>query len=140
MRHSQVQRLNLPSCCRITDADYCSSQNRKSVLFGLSVDQCNIAENNNLATENLWHRHYGHLGAHSLKKLGHGKLVEAFNYDTSSKLSFCESCESGKHHRCQFPANCSERSSQALRLVHSDVCGKMNTQLDPKAKRCILIG
>ena len=93
-----------------------------------SVDQSNIAKNNNFPTENLWHRRYGHLGARALKKLAHDKLVEGFSYDTSSKLSFCEPCVSGKHHRSQFPANCSERSSQPLGLVHSDVCGKMSTQ------------
>ena len=121
------------SCCRITDAEnrLIAVAARIGSLYYLdceSVDQSNIAENNNFATENLWHRRYGHLGAHGLEKLAHHKLVEGFNYDTSSKLSFCEPCVSGKHHRSQFPAKCSERSSQPLGLVHSDVCGKMSTQ------------
>ena len=121
------------NCCRITDTEdrLIAVATRIGSLYYLdceSVDQSNTAENNNFATEDLWHRRYGHLGAHSLKKLAHDKLVEGFNYDASRKLSFCEPCVSGKHHRSQFPTNCSERSSQPLGLVHSDVCGKMCTQ------------
>ena len=121
------------SRCHITDKEnrLIAVATRIGSLYYLdceSVDRSNKAENNNFVTENLWHRRYGHLGAHGLKKLAQNKLVEGFNYDMSSKLSFCEPCVSGKHHRSQFPANCSERSSQPLGLVHSDVCGKMSTQ------------
>ena len=39
---------------------------------------------------------------------------------------FCETCIGGKHQRSKFPAS-STHCKEPLGLVHSDVCGKMNT-------------
>ena len=76
----------------------------------------------------VWHRRFGHLGARNLQKLAKDKLVDGFDYDVSKKIGFCESCAEGKHHRSQFPTNGCKRSEEPLGLVHSDVCGKMNTK------------
>ena len=78
--------------------------------------------------ENLWHRRYGHLGTKGLQQLAREKLVDGFDYDPQSKVDFCESCVDGKHHQSQFPAGGGKRSNEVLGLVHSDVCGKMNSQ------------
>ena len=45
-----------------------------------------------------------------------------------TELSFCSGCVAGKMHRKPFPAVGEIRSSQKLRLVHSDVCGPMHTE------------
>ena len=34
-----------------------------------------------------------------------------------------------KHYRAMFDTSSAKRSDSVLRLVHSDVCGKMSTQL-----------
>ncbi|GKV49004.1 hypothetical protein SLEP1_g55778 [Rubroshorea leprosula] len=39
----------------------------------------------------------------------------------------CEACILGKHHRMPFAAKQQQRATQPLELVHSDVCGPMNT-------------
>ena len=77
--------------------------------------------------EDLWHRRYGHLGVKSLQKLSRGNLVEEFDYNASNDISFCEPCLKGKHRRSQFPMH-SEKKSQPLELVHSDVCGKLSSK------------
>ena len=40
-------------------------------------------------TEELWHRRYGHLGAHDLVKLAVEEMVVGLNYDTSKNMWFC---------------------------------------------------
>ena len=90
-----------------------------------------INERINLATdqagENLWHRRYGHLGARNLSKLKKDGLVNGLDYDISKEIDFCESCLSGKIHRCSFPRNGRERAEEPLGLIHSDVCGKISS-------------
>ena len=81
-----------------------------------------------IANEELWHRRFGHLGERSLCKLKKDELVHGFNYDTSKKAEFCESCVSGKIHRSPFPKDGRERAKEPLGLIHSDVCGKINTK------------
>ena len=78
--------------------------------------------------ERLWHRRYGHLGEHNLKKLAGKKLVDHFDYDGSKEIGLCETCIGGKHHKSPFPSTGGTCSKELLGLVHSDVCGKMNTK------------
>ena len=78
--------------------------------------------------EDIWHRRFGHLGARNLQKLAKNKLVDGFDYDAAKEINFCESCVEGKHHRCHFPTSGGKRAKEPLGLVHSVVCGKMNSQ------------
>ena len=55
-------------------------------------------------------------------------LVLGFNYDVSKSVGFCESCVNGKIHRCRFPTTGRRRGEEPLSIVHSDVCGKVNTK------------
>ena len=55
------------------------------------------------------------------------KLVDGFDYDVSKEINFCESCAEGKHHQNSFPTDGGRRSDEPLGLVHSDVCGKLDT-------------
>jgi len=87
--------------------------------------QVNTAESSSNTKEHVWHRRYGHLGVQSLQKLAREKLVYCLDYNTSADVDFCEPCVEGKHH---FPANNNTPSAEVLRLVHSDVCGKMGIQ------------
>ena len=63
----------------------------------------------------------------SLQTLVKGKLVTGFDYYYSKEISFCQACIEGKLHKSQFPATGSKRAKQKLELVHSDVCGKIET-------------
>ena len=84
-----------------------------------------VAENEK---PDIWHRRYGHLGERNLQKLSKEALVDGFDYDGSKSINFCEPCAEGKHHRSPFPTSGAQRSKEVLDLVHSDVCGKMDTQ------------
>lgn len=43
------------------------------------------------------------------------------------KSGVCEGCMLGKHYRQPFPKEGVWRAKQVLELVHTDVCGPMNT-------------
>ena len=79
------------------------------------------------SVEDTWHRRYGHLGSRNLEKLAIDKLVNGFNYDPSRDISFCQACVDGKFHRSQFPTTGGKRAKEPLELIHSDVCGKIQT-------------
>lgn len=47
------------------------------------------------------------------------------DFDVTKNLNFCDSCADGKHHRHSFPKYAERKSNKLLRVVHSDVCGKI---------------
>ena len=90
--------------------------------------QINAAETKPESKECVWHRRFGHLGVRNLQKLARDNMVNSFDFDASSDLMFCEPCVGGKHHKSQFPRGTSNRSTEPLGLVHSDICGKLNSK------------
>ena len=79
------------------------------------------------ANEKLWHRRLGHLSERSLHKLVKDELVSGLNYNILNEIDFCESCVNGKICRSSFPLVGWERAEEPLGLVHSDICGKLNS-------------
>ena len=76
----------------------------------------------------IWHSRYGHLGANNLRKLVDGNLVEGLDYKKCEDNEFCKACVEGKHHKQKFPKVGGTRAEEILDLVHTDVCGKMDTE------------
>lgn len=85
-------------------------------------------DNNATTKEEIWHRRYGHLGVQNLKRLARDKLVEGFDYDATKKPTFCEPCIDGKQSKIPFPKTGGDRSKNLLGIIHSDVCGKIETK------------
>ena len=79
-------------------------------------------------SSNLWHSRYGHLGVQNMRKLCQRHLVKGFNYDLTSNQEFCEPCVKGKHHHQKFPTEGGKRAKDKLELVHTDVCGKVESK------------
>ena len=79
-------------------------------------------------TAELWHRRFGHLGYNNLETLVREGMVDGINVAVSdfkaAKATVCEPCIMAKHHKAPFPT--SERdSTEALELLHMDLCGPM---------------
>ena len=89
-----------------------------------SLEQAYVAGLN----EDLWHRRYGHLGNDSLRQLAVEQLVDGFKFDTLKKISFCDACTEGKHHKSPFPTGGGAKAEDVLDLVHTDVCGKLSSR------------
>ena len=95
--------------------------------YKLISEKVNITKNNKSTI--VWHQRYGHLNSTSLKKLVDDQLVKGIKpTDISDKIELCESCVQGKMHRTSFPKGGASRASAPLELVHSDVCGKINSK------------
>eukprot|EP00253_Pinus_taeda_P005517 PITA_05517 len=98
-------------------------------MFPLRFDEhnSNLA---NMACEDsswLWHLRYGHLNFQSLKFLTSHALVSSLPKVEEHK-EVCEGCAKGKHARERFPKGSSWRAHHPLQLVHSDICGPMQTK------------
>ena len=117
--------------CDILDGDsrVVARGERKGNLYYLmnsSVEAAAIAENS--GHEELWHRRYGHLGLQYMKKLASEDMVLGLDCDMKGTIGVCEPCVQGKHHRKSFPTDGGKRGDRVLALVHTDVCGKINTK------------
>ena len=74
----------------------------------------------------LWHFRYGHLNFGGLKLLHMKKMVKGLPLIEKPER-ICEGCILGKQHRESFPISKSHRARAPLEIVHSDICGQMQT-------------
>ena len=74
----------------------------------------------------LWHKRLGHLNFQSLKYLQQKGMVHGLSMIQEVK-EVCEGCALGKQHREAFPKDKAWRAKAPLELVHTDVCGPMDT-------------
>ena len=72
----------------------------------------------------LWHCRLGHISEKRISKLHKDGLLDPFVFE---QLDVCESCLMGKMTKVPFNRK-GERASDLLGLIHSDVCGPINTQ------------
>ena len=98
-------------------------------LLDLNRPVCSIDGNNkrpkisNTSITYRWHCRLGHINENRIKKMHeHGCLGQ---FDLES-IDTCESCLVGKMIKVPFTKK-SERASDLLGLIHSDVCGPMST-------------
>ena len=74
----------------------------------------------------LWHFRFGHLNFGELKLLHTKNMVKGFPFiDKLDRV--CEVYIFGKQHRETFPVGKSYRARTPLEIVHSDICGPMQT-------------
>jgi uncharacterized membrane protein YgcG len=79
-----------------------------------------------MSISELWHLRYGHLSGTGLKLLREERMVSglpAVNHD-----QLCEGCVYGKQTKLSFPEGKAVRATHVLELVHTDVCGPMQTE------------
>ncbi len=77
-----------------------------------------------LVTASLWHQRLGHTT--KLKELKN--LVNGVDLPAEKEVPFCEACVEGKLSRKPHKPVGKIRSKRKLQLVHSDVCGPMQTE------------
>lgn len=67
-------------------------------------------------------------------KLSREKLADGIRIDACSVRMTCISCIKGKMSRQSFPKSSCHRAEQPLDLIHTDVCGPMNTETPGRKK------
>ena len=88
-----------------------------------STEKAAIAETSMI---DLWHQRLAHVNLKQLHQLV--ECSDGIDVQSQSKLSFCEACVQGKCHRQPHYPLKTIRSKEKLELVHTDVCGPMQTQ------------
>lgn len=63
-----------------------------------------------------------------LQLLAKKEMVTGLSWLKASD-NFCEGCVLGKQHRDSFPVGKERKATEPLQLVHSDICGPMETEL-----------
>jgi uncharacterized protein YuzB (UPF0349 family) len=94
-------------------------------LEGKSI--CNInakrLRSNDLNPTFIWHSRLGHIDEKRIEQLHKDGLLSSFDFES---FETCESCLLGKMTKVPFTGH-SERASDLLGLVHTDVCGPMSS-------------
>ena len=80
-----------------------------------------------ITTEELWHQRYGHINHHDLMLLQNKFMVEGLPVIKNVHLE-CSACALGKQHRDAFPIHQEKKQTDLLELIHTDVCGPMQTR------------
>jgi hypothetical protein len=78
---------------------------------------------NDLNPTIIWHCRLGHINEKCIEKLHNDGLLSSFDFES---FDTCESCLLGKMTKMPFTGQ-SERVSDLLGLVHTDVCGPMSS-------------
>lgn len=74
----------------------------------------------------LWHYRFGHLNFKSLHQLGVKQMVIGIP-PISPPQQLCDRCLASKQPRTSFKSYAPARAKQSLGVVHSDVCGLIET-------------
>jgi len=75
-----------------------------------------------------WHQRYGHLNLNDLKKLVANDLVTGMSINQKKINDInCEICYKCKIHQLPYKRS-SNRAKAVLELVHSDICGPIETE------------
>ena len=74
----------------------------------------------------LWHLRFGHLNFGGLNLLHKKGMVKGLPL-IEKPDSLCEGCILGKQHREKFPSRKSIWAKAPLEIIHSDLCGPMQT-------------
>lgn len=90
----------------------------------------NFVKNNAKLCAHDWHRILGHRDMNIVKRLPSSDLIDGFKMQKCSEkcksLTDCDICVKGKMSRLPFPKT-SNRETEVLELIHSDLCGPMQT-------------
>lgn len=106
-------------------------------LFSLGIGITTLIENN-IATTKVeldtikWHLRLGHLNSRYLNKMQSQKLILGLPA-LQATIPLCVACTFGKQHKQPYPTKSHTRATQVLALVHTDLCGPMQTPSISKA-------
>lgn len=84
-----------------------------------------------------WHRKLGHRDPDAIHRAAHDGLATGVNIQKCSVFQTCECCVEGKISRLPFPRKEDRQSAKVLDIIHTDICGPMNT-VSPGGSRYFL--
>ena len=105
-------------------------ENQLYIIDGKAVLESNHAYVSmaQVSEADMWHRRLGHANDAVLKKLADGKVASGVSLGKHSERRFCEGRVLSKSVRTTPKPLGTKRTVRRLGVVHSDVCGPMNTE------------
>lgn len=99
--------------------------------LGLASSKCHIDALRTIGSKinkiELWHKRLCHINYTRLSQLVMNSMVLGLENLNTKNISQCTSCIKGKQHRDKFPKEGGTRAKEVLELIHSDICGQMQT-------------
>lgn len=84
-----------------------------------------------------WHRIFGHRDPEAIKLMRNNNMIDGLQmFDCGLKIQ-CETCMKAKMSRLPFPKKSQRNSKAILELIHTDICGPMQTESSGR-KRYVL--
>lgn len=83
------------------------------------------------------HRVFGHRDPDAIRKMASKQFIEGMKIVECGIKETCETCVKAKMTRMPFPKESSSKTDEILDLIHTDVCGPMQTAT-PGGKRYII--
>ncbi|KAG2758790.1 hypothetical protein Pcac1_g29117 [Phytophthora cactorum] len=102
----------------------------KLCMTPMMPDEANVASSKDRkgdTTSYLWHLrlgHIGHGGLDAIVKKGYGTGI---NMTSAKQWELCDGCALGKQTQVSYMKSSPNRAKQVLEVIHSDVCGPMQT-------------
>uniref|UniRef100_W4VRQ4 Putative retrovirus-related pol polyprotein from transposon tnt n=1 Tax=Corethrella appendiculata TaxID=1370023 RepID=W4VRQ4_9DIPT len=90
-----------------------------------SCQSAHFTDGSNISSYELWHRRMGHINRNSLEAL-RNNLADGITFSNQRSPDDCKTCSLGKQFRLKFN-NSGSRAGEILEIVHSDICGPMET-------------
>ena len=89
--------------------------------------------------QHTWHRRFGHRDPQAIKDFEENELAIGIDIKDCGIREICECCIKGKMSRKPFPKEAQRRSKRIFDLIHTDVCGPMQTMTPGKKMYLITI-
>ncbi|KAF8783371.1 Retrovirus-related Pol polyprotein like [Argiope bruennichi] len=103
-------------------------------LYSLDISSEWALITHNISND-LLHKRVGHLSKAGMTKLK--DMVEGFTFN--GELPDCTSCIKGKMHKLRFSKGKAKRAKDILGIVHTDICGPMNSHVEKQTGRSIKV-
>ncbi|KAF1325883.1 Integrase catalytic core protein, partial [Globisporangium splendens] len=114
-----------------------------------STSIASVPEAPRMSKSYLWHLRLGHIGHGGLDSIVEKKLGVGIDITSVNKWELCGGCALGKQTRVSFQSTTPESAKNVLDVVHSDVCGPMQTAtfndkrcfvtfIDDKSRFCVV--
>lgn len=94
-------------------------------LYELNTPECALMATEDTACIHVWHNRLGHRDPNAIKLLEH--QADNFQIKPCQVKQVCECCIASKMTRKPLPKKSEHKSSEILELVHTDICGPMQT-------------
>lgn len=115
---------------RVGDLYYICESKQEPCRKSLETANSSEVESSNLIA---WHRRLGHLNVSDLRKAQRDNVIIGLDVKEFGNNFECEVCLRGKMTRTPFPTR-SDRKSENLEIIHSDLCGPMRVDSKGGAK------